>query len=120
MAAAKETVLAQATSGVPASRKVQNVANRFRKHGAAFFEFITTPGIDPSNNLAEQAIRFVVFDRQVTRGTRSRKGRQWSECIWTALATCEQTGRDLMQFLQESLFAHWQGLPPPLLLPDPN
>ncbi|MCP4642659.1 MAG: transposase, partial [bacterium] len=85
--------------------------------GDAFFEFITTPGIDPTNNLAEQAIRFVVVDRRITQGTRSEKGRAWSECIWTAIATCEQTGRGLMQFMQESLFAHWQGLPPPTLLP---
>jgi len=120
LAAARETILAQATNRVPASREAQNMAKRFRKHGAAFFEFITTPDIDPTNNLAEQAIRFVVLDRKVTQGTRSQKGREWSECIWTALATCEQTGRDLMQFLQESLFAHWQGLPPPSLLPDPN
>lgn len=117
LADARATILAQATKRVPASREAQNMANRFRKHGDAFFEFITTPGIDPTNNLAEQAIRFVVLDRRVTQGTRSAKGRQWSECIWTAIATCEQTGRDLMQFLQESLFAHWQGLPPPSLLP---
>ena len=120
LAAARETILAQATKRVPASREAQNMATRFRKHGAAFFEFITTPGVDPTNNLAEQAIRFVVLDRKVTQGTRSEKGRQWSECIWTTLATCEQTGRDLMQFLEESLFAHWQGLPPPSLLPDPH
>ncbi len=119
LAAARETILAQATRRVPASREAQNMANRFRKHGTAFFEFITTPGVDPTNNLAEQAIRFVVLDRKVTQGTRSEKGRQWSECIWTALATCEQTGRNLMQFLQEALFAHWQGLPPPSLLPAP-
>jgi transposase len=117
LAAARETILTQATKRVPASREAQNMAKRFRKHGDAFFEFITTPGIDPTNNLAEQAIRFVVLDRRVTQGTRSEKGRLWSECIWTAIATCEQTGRDLMQFLQESLFAHWQGLPPPSLLP---
>jgi transposase len=117
LAVARETILSQATKRVPASREAQNMAIRFCKHGDAFFEFITTPGIDPTNNLAEQAIRFVVLDRKVTQGTRSEKGREWSECIWTAIATCEQTGRDLMQFLQESLFAHWQGLPPPSLLP---
>ncbi len=118
LAAARETILAQATKRVPASREAQNMATRFRKHGDAFFEFITTPGIDPTNNLAEQAIRFVVLDRKITQGTRSEKGRQWSECIWTAIATCQQTGRDLMQFLEQSLFAHWQGLPPPSLLSD--
>ena len=120
LAAARETILAQATNRVPASREARNMARRFRKHGDAFFEFITTPGVDPTNNLAEQAIRFVVLDRKVTQGTRSEKGRDWSECIWTAIATCEQTGRDLMQFLQKSLFTHWHGLPPPSLLSVPH
>jgi hypothetical protein len=120
LAAARETILAQATNRVPASREARNMARRFRTHGAAFFEFITTPGVDPTNNLAEQAIRFVVLDRKVTQGTRSEKGRDWSECIWTAIATCEQTGRDLMQFLQGSLFTDWHGLPPPSLSPVPH
>ena len=120
LAAAREAILAIATKRVPASREAQNMAKRFRQHGEAFFVFITTPGIDPTNNLAEQAIRFVVLDRKVTQGTRSEKGRRWCESIWTAIATCEQTGRDLIQFLQETLFAHWQGLPPPSLLPDPH
>jgi len=77
---------------------------------------ITTPGVDPTNNLAEQAIRFVVIDRRITQGTRSEKGRDWSECIWTAIATCQQSGRNVMQFLQKSLLAHWHGVPPPSLL----
>ncbi len=49
--------------------------------------------------------------------SRSEKGREWSECVWTALAAREQTGHDLTQFLGESLFSHWQGLPPPSLAP---
>ncbi len=32
------------------------MARRFRKHNDAFFELVTTPGIDPTNHLAEQAI----------------------------------------------------------------
>ncbi len=27
------------------------------KHGDAYFTFVTTPGVEPTNNLAEQAIR---------------------------------------------------------------
>ncbi len=50
--------------------------------------YITTPDIEPTNNLAEQAIRFVVIDRRITQGTRGESGRQWCECIWTAIATC--------------------------------
>jgi hypothetical protein len=52
------------------------------KHGESYFRFITTPGIEPTNNLAEQAIQFVVIDRRITQGTRSETGRRWCERIW--------------------------------------
>lgn len=56
----------QATYRVPPEKESQNLANRFRKHGEQTLHFITTPGIEPTNNLAEQAIRFVVIDRKIT------------------------------------------------------
>ncbi len=69
------------------AKHARNLATRFRENGEAYFRFITTPGIDPTNNLAEQAIRFVVIDRHITQGTRSEKGRRWCERIWTVIAT---------------------------------
>ena len=101
----------------PDRSEAQNIAERFRKHGDSYFEFITTPGVSPTNNLAEQAIRFVVIDRKITQGTRSPKGRQWCERIWSAIATCTQQGRSVFQFLEQSVLAHFQGKPPPSLLP---
>lgn len=119
LAASREKIIRIATRQVPATRDARNMARRFEKHGEAFFLFITTPGVDPTNNLAEQAIRFVVIDRRITQGTRSVKGRAWSERIWTTLATCSQTGRNVMEFLRSTLDAHWQGCPwPSLLVPD--
>ena len=50
------------------------MAKRFREHGESYFTFVTTPGVEPTNNLAEQAIRFVVIDRHITQGTRSEAG----------------------------------------------
>jgi transposase len=87
MEESRKAFLSIALNDVPESRQAQNLANRFRTHGEAYFRFITTPGIEPTNNLAEQAIRFVVIDRYITQGTRSEKGRLWSEHIWTVLAT---------------------------------
>jgi len=75
-------------TNVPGTRHSQNMAERFRKHGEAYFTFLTHPGVEPTNNLAEQAIRFVVIDRHITQGTRSEGGRHWSERIWTTMATC--------------------------------
>jgi transposase len=114
---ARDEVLRQALAAVPATRASQNMAQRFRKHGKAYFEFVTTPGVEPTNNLAEQAIRFVVLDRRVTQGTRGEKGRRWCERIWTVLATCSQQGRSVFEYLSAAVVAHFGGDPAPSLLP---
>lgn len=103
---------------VPKTKEARNLAARFQKHGKSYTRFITTPGIEPTNNLAEQAIRFVVIDRKVTQGTRGENGQRWLERIWTVMATCAQTGRSVFTFLQQSLSAYFAGQPTPSLLPD--
>jgi transposase len=115
--AARQHVLIAATTHVPPDNHARNLARRFEQHGEAYFRFITTPGIEPTNNLAEQAIRFVVIDRRITQGTRSEKGRRWCERIWTVIATCAQLGRSVFEFLEETVLAHFHGTPPPSLLP---
>ena len=102
----------------PQRAEAQNLADRFREHGAAYFQFITTPGVEPTNNLAEQAMRFVVIDRLITQGTRSERGRRWCERIWTAIATCAQQGRSVFEFLQQSITAYFHSQPTPSLLPS--
>jgi transposase len=119
LAAARDQVLRVATEDVPATRHAQNLAQRFRKHGEAYFRFVTTPGIEPTNNLAEQAIRFVVIDRHVTQGTRGETGQQWCERIWTVIATCAQQGRSVWDFLCAAIEAHFTGTKAPSLLPIP-
>jgi transposase len=116
--AAREQVLQAATTRVPSTNHGRNMAKRFQEHGEAYFRFITTPGIEPTNNLAEQAIRFVVIDRRITQGTRSETGRRWCERIWTVVATCIQQGRSVFQFLLNSVHAYLGGESPPSLLPS--
>jgi transposase len=108
----------QATYRVPSVKEAQNLQRRFEKHGDSYIRFITTPGIDPTNNVAEQAIRFVVIDRHVTQGSRSEAGQRWLERIWTAIATCAQQGRSVFEFLFQSVTAHFSGSQPPSLVPD--
>jgi transposase len=116
--AAREQVMKAATTRVPDTKHTRNLAKRFRENGEAYFRLITTPGIGPTNNLAEQAIRFVVIDRHITQGTRSEKGRRWCERIWTVIATCAQQGRAVFQFLLDSVQAYLSGASPPSLLPS--
>jgi len=117
LAAQREKLLDIGTHGVPAGKHAQVMARRFEQHGQAYFTFITTPGIEPTNNLAEQAIRFVVIDRHVTQGTRSEGGNRWSERIWTVVATCALQGRSVCEFLQQSICAYWEGKETPKLVP---
>jgi transposase len=116
LGAARDRVLQAGLNDVPATRDAQNLANRFRKHGAAYFTFVTTPGVEPTNNLAEQAIRFVVIDRRITQGTRGEAGRQWSERIWTVIATCAQQGHSLHAFLKVAIGNWFNGDEAPSLL----
>ena len=109
-------VESEATFRVPNTPEAQNLARRFRMHGDSYLRFITTPDIEPTNNLAEQAIRFVVIDRRITQGTRGEAGRRWCERIWTAIATCTQHGKSVFHFLHQSVKAQFYAAPPPSLL----
>ena len=109
--------LREAVLRAPPRREAQNLAERFRQHGDAYLLFVTTPGLEPTNNLAEQALRFVVLDRRVTQGTRSRNGRTARETLWTIAATCRQQGRSLFGYLADAVSAHFAQRPAPSLLP---
>ncbi len=100
----------------PRCSPAKNLARRFRLHGDAYFRFITTPGVEPTNNLAEQAIRFVVIDRRITQGTRSERGQRWCERIWTAIATCTQQQRSVFEYLRDTVGAHFNDQPTPSLI----
>src|SRR4051794_10416371 len=115
--AARAEVLRHATRDVPATRHCRNLAKRFEKHGESYFRFITIPGVEPTNNLAEQAIRFVVIDRLITQGTRSEKGNRWCERIWTVIATCTQQGRSVFEYLEAAVGSWFADTEPPMLLP---
>jgi transposase len=116
--AARQAVLRQGTTDVPESKYCRNLAKRLEKHGESYFRFITTPGLEPTNNLAEQAIRFVVLDRVVTQGTRSAVGNRWCERIWTVIATCAQQGRSVFEYLYAAVQAHFHKALAPSLLPS--
>ena len=100
----------------PNTRASRKVARRFEKHAEHYLRFTRMPGLEPTNNRAEQAIRQVVIDRHVTQGTRSERGRAWCERIWTTIATCRQHDRHLLSFLEQSFLALLTDTPPPSLL----
>jgi transposase len=118
LGAARDEVLWRGTSDVPATRASGNLAERLEAYGASYFRFITEPGIEPTNDLAEQAIRFVVIDRRITQGTRGERGDRWCERIGTVMATCSQQGRSVFEYLEAAVTAWFHGEEAPTLLPS--
>jgi transposase len=116
--AARTEVLRCGTQEVPETKHSRNLGQRLEEHGESYFRFLTTPGVEPTNNFAEQAIRFVVLDRLVTQGTRGEAGDRWCERIWTVIATCSQQGRSVFAYLESAVAAWFAGTEAPSLLPE--
>ncbi|NLW50318.1 MAG: hypothetical protein GXY85_05665 [Candidatus Brocadiaceae bacterium] len=101
-----------ATSECPNCRRLEALLVALEAH----FRFITTPGVEPTNDLAEQPLRFVVIDRRITQGTRGEAGRQWCERFWTVRATCAQQDRSVFEFLHSAVTASFTTRPARSLL----
>ena len=107
----------QAVRRPPGRTEARTLADRFRGPAAdPYFLFLTTPGIEPTNNQTEQAIRHIVIDRHITQGTRGSRGQRWCERVWTVLATCRQQGRRVFEFFCHALNAHFRQEAAPSLL----
>jgi len=111
-------LLGAAKWNVPQTAEAENLSQRFWQHGEEYLRFLTTPDVEPTNNLAEQAIRFVVIDRKVSQGSRSEAGQRWLERIWTVIATCAQQSKSVFEYLHESVRAHFTHDTAPPLVPD--
>jgi transposase len=118
LAQQRDRLVAAAVNNLPATREARNLAQRFLDHADSYFRFITEPDVEPTNNLAEQAIRFVAIHRRMTQGTRGQKGQHWCARLWTVVTSCAQQGRSAFAFLYEAVQRYFQGRPFPSLLPD--
>jgi transposase len=84
---------------------------------ADLWRFVSVPGLEPTNNSAERALRHSVIWRRTSHGTQSEHGRRFVERILTVVETCRQQQRPVFDFLRQALKAYRAGLPAPSLLP---
>ena len=102
----------------PDHNEAKNIRNRFVDGiEKCYFLFLEMEGVSPTNNLSEQAIRFVVIDRRITQGTRSWAGMRWCERAWTVVATCARSKRSVYEFFVNALNATYAATPYPKLIP---
>jgi transposase len=79
--------------------------------------FAKIKGIEPTNNVAERALRFAVIWRRISGGTDSRRGSRFVERMLSVVATCRQRRRNVLEYLRSCFEAEHQGQPIPSLLP---
>lgn len=102
----------------PSHNEAVNIKKRFIDGvDKCYFLFLEREGVSPTNNLSEQAIRFVVIDRRITQGTRSWAGMRWCERAWTVVATCARHTRSVYKFFLNALNATYAETAYPKLIP---
>jgi hypothetical protein len=89
------------------SGEVKKLVEKVRNGFDHWFTFVTTPGVEPTNNRAERALREHVVQRKIIGTFRNGKGTRIYETIMTMLATWKQQGLDPAQALAESLTVAW-------------
>jgi transposase len=94
----------------------QSLCHSLQKLEPALWTFVTVPGVEPTNNAAEQALRPAVLWRKGSFGTHSAAGSRFVERMLTVATSCRQQQRPLLDFLVAAVIADRSGTPPPSLI----
>ena len=86
----------------------------------ALWTFIDVPGIEPTNNAAERALRPAVLWRKGCFGTHSAAGSRFVERMLTVATTLRQQQRNVVDYVTEACVAALHGHSAPSLLPLPT
>lgn len=98
--------------------RVSSMATEMLKLEWAFWAFIDTKGVEPTNNFGERQIRHAVLWRKGSFGTDSASGSRFVERLLTTIATLRQQDRNVLEFVTEACAAALVGEAPPSLIPD--
>lgn len=81
------------------SERAARLQKRIRRYCGEWLTFLDHPGVSPTNNLAEQALRAVVILRKLTFGSRTRAGAKRLGAMMTVIETAKRQGRSVLKFL---------------------
>ena len=101
-------------------RKAAALCRDLNAWWAALWTFARAEGVEPTNNVAERALRPAVLWRKGSFGSDSESGSRFAERLLTVVASCRQQGRQLLDFLVAAGEAAVRGTPAPSLLPAPQ
>lgn len=78
------------------------------------------PGLEPTNNAAERALRHPVIWRRTSHGTHADHGSLFVQHRLTVAETCRLQRRPVFEFVRAAVIAYRTGKPAPSLLPPDN
>jgi transposase len=97
--------------------KTVRTCEQLLKVQPAFWTFVTTPGVDPTNNAAERALRPAVLWRKNSFGSQSQAGSLFVSRMLTVVTSLRSQNRPVLDYLVDVCRAARQGQIPPSLLP---
>ena len=98
--------------------EVRNLATALFQHCGRLFTFIEHPGVEPTNNCVEQALRIAVQLRKIIFGNRSAQGEVATARLLTVTQTCKMQGRNALEYLTEAIIRYRRLQSAPSLLPQ--
>src|SRR6266436_3845118 len=84
----------------------------------ALWTFVTTEGVEPTNNFMERLVRLAVLWRRRSFGCASNAGCRFVERILTVVQTRKLQGRNVLNYLHDALRAHRAGQTCPKLVEE--
>ena len=96
---------------------VSNLARALFVHHEHFFTFLHEPGVEPTNNAAERALRPAVQWRKIMFGTRSEEGERAVARLLTVTRTCQLRQLNALAYLTAAIQCHRRRQRVPSLLP---
>lgn len=97
----------------------QRTCKRILKLKAALWTFVDVPGVEPTNNTAERAVRPGVLWRRCSFGTQSERGNRFVESMLTVSTTCRLQARNVLDYLVRAIEATLSEQSAPSLIPAP-
>jgi transposase len=84
----------------------------------ALWTFVQPPGVEPTNNAAERALRPAVLWRRISFGSQSNGGSQFVSRMLTVVTSLKAQHRNVLAFLSQACAAARLNRPTPSLLPQ--
>ena len=100
----------------PLAKTVRTCRQLLKVEGAMWL-FVTTPGVEPTNNAAERAIRPAVIWRRTSFGSQTKAGSTFVARMLTVVTTLKSQQRNILEFITTAVGNAREGKSAPSLLP---